>query len=235
MSIFFNPSQRFYIILVVLFCLLLMLSNLIGTKFFFLPFAPELPLTSSLITYPLTFLISDLVTEIYGSKQARFMIFLSFGCSLLMLCFVQTILNLPHHDYWHVEGNPYGFTSSHEYQNAFRSVFGISHIVLLSSMAAFLCAQIVDVAVFSRVKQWTEGRHLFLRNNLSTWAGQLIDTAVVNSLVLYGGLHFEFSKGLEVMGSCFLMKVVIAILETPLLYLAVFYARKKLRPSTALS
>ena len=149
--------------------------------------------------------------------------------SVMTLGLVQAVLRLPPHPYWCTPGNPFGFTQSDQYQAAFYCVFGLSHLILFSSLLAYLAAQLVDVLLFDLIKRATKGRFLYLRNNLSTWAAQLIDTLIVNSLVFFIGMNIPVKMGFEIMGSCYLFKVVIACLETPLLYAAVRSLKKYLR------
>lgn len=220
-------QEKLYIICCVLFCVLLALTNLIGLKIVRLPFAPSLALTTSLMVYPLTFLLSDVVTEIWGQQRARFMVILGFIMCILTIALAQAALHLPPHPYWLVPGNPYGYTELSQYQTAYSAVFGTTHFVLVASLMAYLVAQLLDVSIFGWIKRLTDGRYLFLRNNLSTWIAQLADTIVVNSIILYLGFHLDFSRGLQIMASCFLVKVLIAILETPLLYLTVRWIRQR--------
>jgi queuosine precursor transporter len=213
--------------LVALFCVLLILSNIIGLKFFYLPFIPSITLPCSLLTYPFTFLIGDLVTELFGLKAARFMLLLGFVFSLLMLLILQIAIHLPTDPACTFNGH---FKTHLEYKRAFESIFGLSHIVVIASLVAYLCAQLIDVLLFEKIKQKTKGRFLFLRNNLSTWAAQGIDTLIVNGIILFAGLQMPFDLGLRIMSSSLLIKVIIAALETPILYLALYYLRRYVQP-----
>jgi queuosine precursor transporter len=192
--------EKIYLILAVTFCVVLVISNMVGLKLFQCPFFPSLALPSGAITYPLTFLLTDLVSEIWGKKRANFMVFLGFGMSLLMLAVVQIVLKLPPHEVWVSPGNPFGYESIEEYQTAYQSVFSMSKTLLFASMSAYMTAQLIDIRIFHFFKNKTQGRHLWLRNNVSTFTSQFVDTLIVNCIVLFWGLNMEFSVGLQIMG-----------------------------------
>lgn len=218
-----NSSQLdpCYLVLSCLFSVILITSNLVGLKLFRMPFFPSLALPSGAITYPLTFLLTDIVSEIWGAKKANFMVYLGFAMSMCMLVIVQVVLQLPPHEFWVEANNPFGYQSIQEYQNAYESVFSLNGKLLFGSMLAYLTAQLVDIRIFHSLKRKTKGRHLWLRNNGSTFISQLLDTIIVNSIVLFWGLHMEFSLGLQIMATVYLYKVFFAICDTPFVYLGV--------------
>src|SRR5258708_7780694 len=130
--------DRAYTALVSLFCVILIVTNMAGLKIFKLPFT-DFALSTGLLTYPITFVISDVITEIYGKKRANFMVFLGFSVTILMFMIVQMMLALPPHPYWFVEGNAFGFTSTQEYQRAFASTFNVTGTLIFASMFAYMC------------------------------------------------------------------------------------------------
>lgn len=210
----YSRYERIYLVLAACFITLLVLTNIVGIKLFRSPFNPEFALTTGIITYPLTFLFTDLVSEIYGKKRADFMVALGFVMSLLMLAVVQIAVALPPHPYW--VGAFYD--SLDAYQHAFESVFSLQGILLFGSMLAYLSAQLTDNWLYHFWKRFTGGRHLWLRNNGSTWISQLVDTAVVNSILFYGGFGMEFWTGLGIMWTIYWHKLIIAALDTPFIY-----------------
>jgi hypothetical protein len=93
-------------------------------------------------------------------------------------------------------------------------------------MTAYLFAQFIDIQIYHFWKRLTKGRHLWLRNNFSTWLSQFIDTfSIVFLLCSFGVLPWSSFKGLLISG--FLFKVFIAALDTPFLYLGVYFFRKR--------
>jgi uncharacterized integral membrane protein (TIGR00697 family) len=110
----------------------------------------------------------------------------------------------------------------------FNQVFALSPIGVLASMIAYLFAQYVDIAVYHFWKRLTKGKMLWLRNNFSTFSSQIIDTtAVVVLLCIFGVLPWSSFMGLVISGVIF--KVLVAITDTPFLYLFVYLMRKRFK------
>lgn len=235
-------SERIYLVLAAAFAVLLVLTNIIGIKLFQAPayeftstvlfFIPAdangFALTTGILTYPLTFLITDLVSEIYGKRRADFMVLLGFLMSLLMLGITQLAMRVPAHPYWvPPEG---GFYESVEaYQLAFESVFSLNGVLLFGSMLAYAAAQLTDNWLYHFWKRVTKGKHLWLRNNGSTMISQLVDTAIVNSILFYVGFGWDFWLGVTVMMTIYFYKLMIAALDTPLIYVGVWILKHLLR------
>ena len=209
-------AEKIYLVFAALFITSLVVSNLIFQKFFlwnpfgWFPFE----ISVGLLPYPITFLITDIVSEIYGKEKANqivvtgiFASFFSIGIILL--------------------GNA---TSATEWSpisnNIYSKVFGMSPIAVFASMLAYLFAQFIDIKIYHFWKQKTKGKHLWLRNNFSTFSSQFIDTVtVVTLLSVFKILPWEIFGKLVLSG--FLFKVIIAVLDTPFLYIAVYFFRKR--------
>ena len=213
-------AKNIYLLLAGLFITSLVVSNLIFQKFFYwYPLDIKLlgnslfELSVGILPYPITFLITDLISEIYGKKRANqvvvtgiFASFFSMGI-LLIANEVPAIKNSPIDD------------------ETFNQVFALSPIAALASMIAYLLAQFVDIRIYHFWKNLTQGKMLWLRNNFSTFSSQLIDTVlVVGLLSIFGVLEWKLFWGLVISG--FLFKIIIAALDTPLLYLFVGIFRK---------
>lgn len=218
-------AERVYLVLAALFVVSLVLTNIIGIKLFRAPFMPEFALTTGIVTYPLTFLITDVVSEVYGQRRAAFMVWLGFFMSLMMLAIVQLSVAVEPHPYWVPPAGAF-YTSAGDYQHAFESVFSLNGVLLFGSMLAYLTAQLCDVRLFHFWKRLTRGRHLWLRNNGSTMISQLVDTAVVNSILFYVGFGMDFWTGVQIMGTIYLYKMVIAAIDTPLIYVGVYLVKR---------
>ena len=111
-------------------------------------------------------------------------------------------------------------------QNAYESVFTLPGILIVASMTAYLVAQVVDVKIFHFLKSITSGKHLWLRNNLSTSVSQLIDTIIVNSIFLYIGLGLSFNIIFQIIVTTYVFKIIIALIDTPIVYLVVNLLKK---------
>lgn len=223
--------ERLYMVFAVTFCTCLVLTNVIGIKLFQAPHDPtNFALTTGLITYPLTFLLTDIVSEIWGQKRADWMVVLGFLMSLLMLAVVQIAVALPPHHYWEIydaKGLPF-YTSTDEFQHAFESVFAIQGLLLFGSMLAYAVAQLTDNRLFHFWKRFTGGKHLWLRNNGSTIVSQLLDSLIVGSILFFIGMKLSWTAGFETIFTIYAYKLLIALLDTPLVYAGVYVVKKAL-------
>ena len=213
-------AKNLYLLLAGLFITSLVVSNLIFQKFFYLyPFDIKIfgnslfALSVGVLPYPITFLITDLISEIYGKKSANqvvitgiFASFFSMGI-LLMANEVPAIKNSPIDD------------------QTFNEVFALSPIAVLASMIAYLIAQFIDIRIYHFWKNLTQGKMLWLRNNFSTFTSQFVDSLLVIGLLsIFGVLEWTLFWGLVI--SSFLFKILVDALDTPLLYLFVGIFRK---------
>lgn len=205
-----------------LFITSLVVSNLIFQKFFsFKPFgdieifgAPIFEASVGLLPYPITFLITDLISEIYGKKKANQVVITGIFASFFSLLIV------------YVSDASSATTWSPLSDELFSRVFGNTVIAVFSSMMAYLLAQFVDIQIYHFWKNLTKGKHLWLRNNFSTFSSQFIDTlSVISLLCFFGEIPWERFTGLVISG--FLFKAMVASLDTPLLYLGVYIIRKQ--------
>lgn len=216
-----KQAYRLYLYLGALFITSLVVSNLIFQKFFYWnPFgdvtilgAPIFEISVGVLPYPLTFLITDLISEIFGQKKANQIVTAGIFASFFSLGIVLLANWAPA-----IPDSPVG-------DELFSQVFALSPIAVLASMMAYLCAQYVDIAIYHFWKRLTRGKYLWLRNNFSTFSSQIIDTTtVVGLLCIFGVIPWELFKGLVISGVVF--KIFIALLDTPLLYLFVYVIRR---------
>jgi len=212
-----TPSERrseyAYAALMGLFIALVVLTNTVGVKLFDL-WGMVLPV--SIVWFPFTFLVTDIVSEVFGAARATFLVLFGFLMSLLLLAFIQVGIALP-------TSGVYGLGT--EYEAVFAPVWRL----LCASMAAYLLAQMVDLQLFHFFKRLTQGRHLWLRNNGSTGLSQLVDTCTVNTIFLYGNdevFHGTVADLGGIILSSYLAKLVIALGDTPLCYLGVWWVRQ---------
>ncbi len=211
------------------FAVVLVLTNIVGTKLFVLDLGPlndlvgrgqPLTLTAGIITYPATFWLTDVVSEIWGRRRANAMVVLGFGMSLLMLIVVQIAKALTPSDFYTLPER--GFDTGAAMDNAFGAVFAYPHILLFASMLAYLVAQLFDVRLYHFWWRVTKGRYLWVRNNGSTMISQLVDTIIVNGIFLRFGLGWEWSAVAWVILAVYVCKMLMAWVDTPLIYLGVF-------------
>ncbi len=214
-------ADRIYLILAALFIESLVTSNLIFQKFFYwYPFNMEVygvklfEVSVGLLPYPLTFLITDILSEIYGKRKANEVVIAGIFASFFSLLIIYVSKEVPATSWSQVN------------DNTFVNVFGAAPLAVLASMMAYLFAQFIDIRVYHFWKDFTQGKHLWLRNNFSTFSSQFIDTATVLILLCsFGIINWDKFWGLMISGVVF--KMIIALLDTPFLYVAVYYFKKR--------
>lgn len=213
-----SEAENIYIILTGLFIASLITSNLIFQKFFsFNLFGIHtFELSVGIIPYPLTFLVTDIISEIYGKKRAQKVVISGLFASLFMLLII--IVSS------YVNATDWSPITNGE----FDKVFGFTFIAVAASLTAYLLAQFIDVQLFHFWKKLTKGKHLWLRNNASTFSSQFIDTFTVLLLLCsFGVIEWELFTLLLING--YIFKVLIAIIDTPIIYFVVYLFKRRFK------
>ena len=203
-----------YLILASIFVASLVVSNLIFQKFFTWNFFGwyDFEISVGILPYPITFLVTDLISEIYGKKKANQVVITGIFASAFSLMIIMTSDAVPATD-WSPVNN-----------ETFHQVFGLSGLAVFASAMAYLMAQFVDIRIYHFWKRKTKGRHLWLRNNFSTVTSQFIDTfSVLFLLCSFGIIDWKLFPVLLLNG--FLFKLLVALLDTPVLYACVYWFR----------
>ena len=215
-----SKANNLYLVLSGIFIASLVSCNLIFQKFFeieiWLPFIVSYTFAQSvgLLPYPITFLVTDIISEIYGKKRANQVVTSGLFASIFMLIVVTCADLIPMAPWSPVDSD------------TFHKVFGLSGAAVFASMMAYLFAQYVDIRIFHFWKKLTRGKHLWLRNNASTVFSQFIDTfSVLFLLCFFGVLSWDMFGVLLLNG--FLFKVFFAAFDTPFVYLIVYYLRRE--------
>lgn len=208
-------ANRIYLVLGALFICSLVASNLIFQKFFYWnPFGWfRFEISVGLLPYPLTFLITDLVSEIYGQRKANDLVIAGIFASLFSVLILYVADLTPA-----IDTSPIN-------DETFTQVFGATKLAVLASMSAYLLAQFVDIRIYHFWKKITHGKLLWVRNNFSTVFSQFVDTASVLLLLCYFGI-LEWEQFGPLLGAGFLFKVLVALIDTPLLYAGVAIFKK---------
>ena len=215
-----NNEQKLYIFLAGIFIASLVSCNLIFQKFFqiqiWIPFIGPYTFEQSvgLLPYPITFLVTDILSEIYGKEKANEVVTSGLIASIFMLLIVTVSDVIPTASWSPVDSN------------MFHSVFGLSGVAVFASMLAYLFAQYIDIRLFHFWKKLTNGRHLWLRNNASTVCSQFIDTCSILLLLCFFNV-IPWDKFSILLINGFLFKVFFAAFDTPIFYLISYFARKK--------
>ncbi len=160
-----------FLVLTVLFCVCLIVSNLIEIKTVDIGFAT---ITAGMVVFPLSYIINDCIVEVYGFRKARTVIWLGFAMNLLVTLFLQFAILLPGADSW-------------QSQDAMEAVYGTVPRILGASFVAFLCGSMVNALVMSKMKVASGGRRFSLRAIVSTLWGEGTDSIIFFPLA-FGGI-----------------------------------------------
>jgi uncharacterized integral membrane protein (TIGR00697 family) len=202
-----SRKEKLYLILAALFTGSLVVSNLIANKFFSIDIlGKEWILSAGVIPYPLTFLVTDILSEIYGKKRANQVVLGGFLASLLVILTL-ALANITNA----TDGSPVN-------DKTFNNVFGNSYRVISASMVAYLIAQLLDIRIFHFWKKLTNGRHLWLRNNASTTISQLADSILVVCVLFLGQSEWPPERIFSTIIDLWLFKTLVAFIDTPLFY-----------------
>jgi len=190
-----------------LFVCCVMVANIVATKIASFGFTYA---TVAIIFYPLTFVIADTVSEVWGKRVAQRMVWTGLAANIVMTGMFAIAVYTP--------GAPF-----YQDQSMFQSVLLSVPRIVLASVVAFSVSQNLDIFMFLGLRQKTEGRHLWLRNNASTMASQLIDTIIFSFIAFFGTM--SVSEIWTIIGTEYSLKLIMSILFTPVVYLLVAWAR----------
>ena len=205
-------ADRLYLVLAGIFVASLVTCNLIANKFVSIDLGFKTFIVSAgILPYPFTFLVTDILSEIYGKKRASMVVLSGFIASLFVLLFlwIGSQFNA-------INGSPID-------NDTYNLVFSNAWRVIFASMIAYLSAQFLDVRLFHFWKKMTKGRHLWLRNNASTIGSQLVDTILVISVLFIG--VWDTDQIISAIIDGWLFKMLVAFIDTPLFYLISHYLR----------
>lgn len=171
-----------FLILSTLFCVLLIISNLIEIK---TVDAGWFSITAGVIVFPLSYIISDCVVEVYGFAKARMLIWLGFAMSLLVSLFLQMAIALPGGAEWNS-------------QEAMTAIYGSVPRIMAASFIAFLSGSMINAYVMSKMKVASGGRNFSLRAIVSTLWGEATDSIIFFPIAFGGVLPWDMILSLIV-------------------------------------
>lgn len=205
---------------------LTMLNILSLTKmihFELLGFVVEFPI--GVLPYPITFLCTDFISEIYGKKRANAVVWVGvlLNAWVLLVIFIGDLLP------------PNDVSQPGEGHYVFDQIKGLTYAATFASMVAYLTAQFIDVKVFHFVKHLTKGKHLWLRNNASTLISQLVDSVVVTLVVFFTSDAYNGKEDVivNIILSIYFIKLIVAVFDTLPFYLGVKFFNKYLHIDTS--
>ena len=168
---------------------------------------------AGVLAYAITFICTDVISEIWGKNRARSTVLGGFIALIVVLILIQLGLNWPRAPFWNQEA-------------AFQSILGSTTRIIVASFVAYLVSQLHDVWAFHFWKKLTKDRHLWLRNNFSTAVSQLIDSILFISIAFYGSMPI-----LPLIIGQWIIKFAIAAVDTPVVYLVVWLLKNRMADS----
>jgi hypothetical protein len=197
-----DRKQRVFVFLTAIFVAALVAGDFVGGKFFvFL----GRDFSAGIIPFPLTFVLTDVVNEFYGTHGARRLTYAGLGAAVFVWGVINLALALPTS-----AGSPIP-------DAIFRGAFGTSARLYVASLTAYIIGQLLDISIFQVLRRLTGHRMLWLRSTGSTVFSQAIDSVAVSFVFLVGtrSMGFIFSNA----ANNYLGKLAMAVLLTPLIYL----------------
>lgn len=205
-------NQKFnkFTIISVMFVTLLIISNLMATKMITL-FGMVLP--SAVIVYPFCFMLGDVLTEAWGYKEAKKVIWLGFFASLILTIWTSIGIYMPYPEFW-------------TNQSAYATIFGLVPRITLASFIGYLFGELTNSWSLELIKKFTGHKFMFIRTIGSSILGQILDTVLFFGIAFYGTVPNKVL--VTMMITQYFFKVACeALLGTPLAYGLVKWARKE--------
>ncbi|KZX51549.1 MAG: queuosine precursor transporter [Pseudomonadota bacterium] len=202
---------RYYDLVMAAFVTILLLSNLIGASkpsYVTLPLIGQWSFGAGVLFFPVSYIIGDILTEVYGYARARRVIWTGFAALLFMAFMAWVVVQLPPAAGW-------------PGQEAYEFVFGNSWRIVLASMVAFWAGEFANSYVLAKMKIWTAGRHLWMRTIGSTVVGQGLDSLIFYPLAFWGLAGWPVELLWQVVLSQWAIKTAWEALLTPVTYAAV--------------
>jgi len=180
-----------------------------------------LNLTAGAILWPIVFIMTDIINEYYGTRAVKFLSYLAIGIVFYGFLMVYGAIGLPPNGWWQYQS---GLSSDPalnivDMNLSFNKVMGQGLWIIVGSMVAFLVGQILDVAIFHKIKAMTGEKFIWLRATGSTMVSQLIDSYIVLLIAFWIGADWDMTRVLAIGTVNYMYKFGMAILLTPLIYL----------------
>ena len=199
-----QKSLQLYVILAAVFVASLVAANMLAVKVVML-WGQVFP--AGVLAYSLTFAVTDTIGEIWGRRRTQTVVIAGFLSLLFVWVMTLLAVQLPSAPFF--EGHA-----------SYTMIFGTANRIIIASLIAYAVSQTCDVYFFHWIRGKTDGKYLWLRNNVSTFLSQTIDTTLFITIAFYGN-----APVLTLIGGQLLAKYAIALADTPLIYLLVRFVR----------
>ncbi len=204
-----SKNFKYIDIITALFATILLISNTVSTKIMLLgPFTFD----GGTILFPLSYIFGDILTEVYGYKRSRRIIWIGFFCVLVMAVVYAIVGFLPAAAEWGL-------------QESYMSILGIVPRIVIASLIAYFAGEFSNSFIMAKMKIWQKGKNLWMRTIGSTIIGEGIDT-VLFVLIAFAGI-LPNSLLITIIISNYIFKVGLEVLLTPVTYVVVNYLKKK--------
>ncbi|QNN67215.1 queuosine precursor transporter [Sphingomonas lutea] len=208
---------RYFDFVMAAFVTVLVLSNVIGAgkvATITLPGIGAWPFGAGILFFPISYVIGDILTEVYGFARARRVIWTGFAALLFLAFMSWVVVNLPPDPSW-------------TNQPAYEAIFGQVPRIVSASMLAFWAGEFVNSVVLARMKVWTQGKHLWTRTIGSTVAGQGVDSLIFYPLAFWGASGWTTDLVLKVMLTQWALKIAWEVILTPVTYAVVGWLKRR--------
>jgi hypothetical protein len=208
---------RYFDFVMAAFVTILLLSNVIGAgkrAVIDLPFVGLWPFGAGILFFPVSYVLGDVLTEVYGYARARRCIWAGFAALLFMVAMSTIVVALPPDAGW-------------EGQAAYEAVFGQVPRIVFASICAFWAGEFVNAYVLARMKLWTGGKHLWSRTIGSTVVGQGVDSLIFYPLAFFGAVGWTGPQVAQVLVTQWVLKVAWEVILTPVTYIVVAFLKAR--------
>lgn len=234
LNTFEQKKQFLFLFLCSLFLTNALIAEIIGVKIFsvetLLGISPaQLPLfgtklnfnmSAGVVNWPIVFITSDVINEYFGKKGVRRISYLTAGFIAYMYVAIYTTTSLPAAQFWLEINNKDSLGNAMNIDGAFNAIFRQGLGIMIGSIVAFLIGQVLDVTIFSWLRRRTGSKHIWLRATGSTLFSQLVDSFVVIFIAFYLFGNWSVTQILQVGSINYIYKGCVALLTTPVLYVA---------------
>ena len=203
-----QQHSTWFVVVVAIWITSLLIANIIAVKLVTI-FGLTLP--AGMIVFPISYICGDVLTEVYGYRRARQVIWLGFGCNLLAVAAIWAGQVLPGAAVW-------------EAQSAYERILGFAPRLLIASFCAYLVGEFANSLVLAKMKVLTEGRLLWARTIGSTVVGQGLDSLIFVAIAFWGII--SPAALLSVIVTQWLFKIAYEALATPLTYAVVNFLKR---------
>ena len=208
---------RYFDFVMVAFVTILLLSNVLGAgkvAVIDLPGIGEWPFGAGILFFPLSYVIGDVLTEVYGYARARRCIWAGTAALLFMAFMAMVVVALPPAPDW-------------TGQTAYEQVFGQVPRIVFASILAFWAGEFANSLVLAKMKVWTQGKHLWSRTIGSTVIGQGVDSMIFYPLAFWGAAGWTNDLVIKVLLTQWVLKVSWEALLTPVTYAVVGFLKRR--------